>query len=62
MNDDLKRQVEKERREKAGHAKKLREMRNEGAASSDSDLARNAEAEKSGLKAARNVQAALRKK
>lgn len=62
MNGDLKRQLEMERRNKSGAARSLREMRNQGAATSKSDLARHIAVAKHGLKAARNVQALLRRR
>lgn len=62
MNKDLKRNIQRERREKAAHAKTLEEMRNEGAADAKGDLARNMKAEKQKLRAARNVRDALKDK
>ena len=55
INKDLERNVSKEKRDKAAHAKKLEEMRNEGATTGEGDLARTVEAEKKKLKAKRAV-------
>lgn len=62
MNKDLQRRVEQERREKAAHAKKLEEMRNEGAADATGDLARNVKAGKRKMKADQAVRAAMKDK
>tara|TARA_R110002072_G_scaffold33205_10_gene100576 strand:- start:5134 stop:5322 length:189 start_codon:yes stop_codon:yes gene_type:complete len=62
MNKDLQRNIDKEKREKAAHAKKLEEMRNEGATTGEGDLARNVEAEKKKLKAEKAVKDALKDK
>ena len=62
MNKDLQRGVAKERADKAAHAKKLQEMRNEGATSGDGDLARNVAAEKKKMKAKQAVRKALKDK
>ena len=62
MNKDLQRGVSKEREEKAAHARKLEEMRNEGATTSDGDLARNVAAEKKKMKAKRAVREAFKDK
>lgn len=62
MNKDLERNVSKEKREKAARAKKLEEMRNEGATTGEGDLARNVEAEKKKLKAERAVREAMKDK
>lgn len=62
MNKDLQRNIDKEKREKAAHAKKLEEMRNEGATTGDGDLARAVSAEKKKLKAKKAVKDALKDK
>mgnify|MGYP003624910875 CR=1 FL=1 len=62
MNKDLQRRVEKERAEKAAHARKIEEMRKEGAADASGDLARNVEAEKKKKKAQKNIRDALKDK
>jgi len=46
MNKELRRQVDKEKREKHAEAKRLEEMRNAGASSAKGDLKRRVEAEK----------------
>ena len=62
MNKDLERNISKERAEKAAHARKLDEMRNEGATTGEGDLARNVAAEKKKLKAKRAVREAMKDK
>lgn len=62
MNKDLQRGIAKERAEKAAHAKKLEEMRNEGTTTGDGDVARNVAEAKKDLKAKRAVRAALKDK
>lgn len=62
MNKDLERAIAKKKAEKAAHARKLEEMRNEGATTVEGDLTRNVAAEKKTLKAKKAVRTALKDK
>lgn len=62
MNKDLERGIAKQKAEKAAHAKKLEEMRNEGTTTGKGDLARNVAAEKAKLKGERAARDALKDK
>lgn len=55
MNKDLERGIAKQKAEKAAHAKKLQEMRNEGTTTGKGDLARAVAAEKKNMKAQKAV-------
>jgi hypothetical protein len=62
MNKDLQRGIDKEKRDKAAHAKTLEEMRNEGTTTGDGDLTRAVSAEKKKLKAKQAVKKAMKDK
>lgn len=60
MNKDLERGIAKQKAEKAAHAKKLEEMRNEGTTTGKGDLARAVEAKKRDMKAKKAAREAFK--
>lgn len=62
MNKDLERGIAKQKADKAAHAKKLEEMKNEGTTTGEGDLTRSLKAEKQKLKAKKAVREALKDK